>query len=157
MEINLVNLIELYHNEDDCRKTLESLKWPNGVKCPRCGSKKVNGIKNRDQFYCDNCHYNFSVTAGSIFHDSHLPLWKWFLAIYLMIESKKRIFISYDWQIEHNVKLDIFIKLLHYMQNNGVREINRIYKQGNKKFTSNSKNSGYIWDSYFKEDVIYNL
>ena len=102
MEINLVNLIEFYHNEDDCHKALESLKWPNGVKCSRCGSDKVSGIKNRDQFYCDNCHYNFSVTAGSIFHDSHLPLWKWFLAIYLMIESKKGISAN---QLKQSLKI----------------------------------------------------
>lgn len=89
MEVNLGSLIELYRNEDDCRKTLEDLKWPQGIKCPRCGSEKISGIKNRDQFYCDPCHYNFSVTAGTIFHDSHLPLWKWFMAVYLMCESKK--------------------------------------------------------------------
>jgi len=89
METNLINLIERYGNEEDCRKTLEDLKWPGGVKCPRCESEKVSRIKNREQFYCDACHYNFSVTAGTIFHDSHLPLWKWFLAIYLMTESKK--------------------------------------------------------------------
>jgi transposase-like protein len=89
MDVNLVSLIKLYGNEGDCRKALEDLKWPDGVKCPRCGSEKVSHIKNRDQYYCDACHYNFSVTAGTIFHDSHLPLWKWFLAVYLMMESKK--------------------------------------------------------------------
>ncbi len=89
MDVNLVSLIELYGNEDNCRKALEDLKWPEGIKCPRCGSDKVSHIKNRDQYYCDACHYNFSVTAGTIFHDSHLPLWKWFLAVYLMMESKK--------------------------------------------------------------------
>jgi transposase-like protein len=38
---------------------------------------------------CDACRYQFSVTAGTLLHDSHLPLWKWFLAVYLMCESKK--------------------------------------------------------------------
>jgi hypothetical protein len=37
------------------------------------------------------CRYQFSVTAGTIFHDTHLPLWKWFLAVYLIVESKKGI------------------------------------------------------------------
>ena len=45
----------------------------------------------RNQYECDECRYQFSVTAGTLFHDSHLPLWKWFLAIYLMCESKKGI------------------------------------------------------------------
>jgi transposase-like protein len=91
MEVNLVNLIEKYSDENKCRQYLEGLKWHERVKCPRCESEKVSRIKNRHQFYCDACHYNFSVTAGTIFHDSHLPLCKWFLAIYLMIESKKGI------------------------------------------------------------------
>ena len=91
METNLINLIERYSDEDKCRKYLEGLKWPQGVKCPRCGSEKISRITKRDQFDCDTCRYQFSVTAGSIFHDSHLPLWKWFLAVYLMTESKKGI------------------------------------------------------------------
>jgi transposase-like protein len=89
METNLINLIEQYGNEDKCRKYLEGLKWNDGVKCPRCGSDKVSHIQKRDQYDCDQCRYQFSVTAGSIFHDSHLPLWKWFLAVYFMTESKK--------------------------------------------------------------------
>ncbi len=80
MDVNLISLIEDYGNETKCRERLESLKWPGGVKCPRCGSEKISRIKKRDQFDCDECRYQFSVTAGTIFHDSHLPLWKWFLA-----------------------------------------------------------------------------
>jgi len=88
-DMNLIQLIEQFRDEDQCRKALERMKWPDGIKCPRCGSEKISRIYKRDQFDCDSCHYQFSVTAGSIFHDSHLPLWKWFLAVYLMIESKK--------------------------------------------------------------------
>jgi transposase-like protein len=91
METNLINLIERYSNEDKCRKYLEGLRWHTGIECPRCGSKKISRIAERNQYDCDKCRYQFSVTAGSIFHDSHLPLWKWFLAVYLMTESKKGI------------------------------------------------------------------
>jgi transposase-like protein len=91
MEVNLVSLIESYRNEKKCRQYLEALKWHDGIKCPRCGSDKISHITKRNQYDCDACRYQFSVTAGSIFHDSHLPLWKWFLAIYLMTESKKGI------------------------------------------------------------------
>lgn len=48
-------------------------------------------LEKRNQFDCDSCRYQFSVTAGTIFHDTHLPLWKWFLAVNLVIESKKGI------------------------------------------------------------------
>ena len=51
----------------------------------------VSEIHDRDQWDCNSCRYQFSVTAGTIMHDSHLPLRKWFLAIYLMCESKKGV------------------------------------------------------------------
>jgi transposase-like protein len=90
-EINLVNLIERYHSEDSCRARLEELRWPEGVECPRCDSKNVARMEDRHQYQCRSCRYQFSVTAGTIFHDTHLPLWKWFLAVYLIVESKKGI------------------------------------------------------------------
>jgi transposase-like protein len=89
MEVNLITLTEQFRDEENDRKYLESLKWPDGVKCPRCGSPKISRIKKLHRFECDTCRYQFTVTAGTIFHDSHLPLWKWFLAVYLMMESKK--------------------------------------------------------------------
>jgi transposase len=90
-EMNLVELVDRFHSEDRCRTFLEELRWPNGVECPRCGGKVISRIEKRNQFDCDSCRYQFSVTAGTIFHDTHLPLWKWFLAVYLIIESKKGI------------------------------------------------------------------
>jgi len=90
-EINLVNLIERYGNEEKCRACLEDLRWADGVTCPRCGSKSISRYQNKYVFDCNSCRYQFSVTSNTIFHDTHLPLWKWFLATYLMCESKKGI------------------------------------------------------------------
>jgi transposase-like protein len=90
-DVNLVNLIERFGTDEKCREHLTNLRWPNGAECPRCKSKSVSTIAERDQYDCNKCRYQFSVTSGTIFHDSHLPLWKWFLTIYLMIESKKGI------------------------------------------------------------------
>ena len=88
-DMNLVELVQKFADDEKCRAYIEALRWPDGVKCPRCQSEKVYNILKRDQFVCDSCKYQFSATAGTIFHDSHLPLWKWFLATYLMAESKK--------------------------------------------------------------------
>jgi transposase-like protein len=90
-EMNLVKLVERFRSEDDCRDYLEELRWPDGIKCPRCGGKVISRIQKRHQFDCDSCRYQFSVTAGTIFHDTHLPLWNWFAAVYLIVESKKGI------------------------------------------------------------------
>ena len=90
-EVNLVNLIERFGNEGKCQDYLEDLRWSDGVTCPRCGSKSISRYREKYVYDCNSCRYQFSVTAGTIFHDSHLPLWKWFLATYLMCESKKGI------------------------------------------------------------------
>jgi transposase-like protein len=89
--MSLPQLIDRFHSEEKCRSYLEGLRWPDGVECPRCGSKKISHIKERGQFDCDSCRYQFSVTAGTIFHDSHLPLNKWLLASYIICESKKGV------------------------------------------------------------------
>ena len=76
-------------NLGKCLKYLEAIRWPHGPACLRCGDMDVAEIKDREPWYCRSCHYHFSVTAGSIMHDSHLPPRKRFAAIYLMCESKK--------------------------------------------------------------------
>jgi transposase-like protein len=91
METNLINLIERFGDDKKCRKYLEALKWPDGLFCPRCSGTVISRIYDRDQFDCDQCRYQFSVTAGCLFDGTHLPLWKWFLAVYLILESKKAI------------------------------------------------------------------
>ena len=89
--MNLISLLDRFNCDEKCRKRLEELRWPNGVACPRCGDMSVARIKGRGQWDCRGCGYQFSVTSGTIMHDSHLPLRKWFAAIYLMCESKKGI------------------------------------------------------------------
>ena len=90
MAMNLVSLIDRYNCDNKCREVLEDLRWPEGVSCPRCGVLGALGIGG-GRWHCRACRYQFTVTAGTIMHDSHLPLRKWLLAIYLMCESKKGI------------------------------------------------------------------
>jgi transposase-like protein len=87
--VDLLSLMEDFDTDAECRAYIEEMRWPNGVACPRCQSKSISRIKARKVFECDTCRYQFSVTAGTIFHDSHLPLPKWFLAIFLITESRK--------------------------------------------------------------------
>jgi transposase-like protein len=86
--INLAELTEQFGTDEKCRKALEQLRWKDGAKCPRCKAN-ATAIANRFQYDCDACHYQFSVTAGTIFHDSHLSLWKWFITTALLCEAKK--------------------------------------------------------------------
>ena len=116
--MNLVKLIERFSNEDACRDYLERLRWPDGVRCPRCDHNATSRLRQQDKFECASCEYQFSVTSGTIFHDTHLPLWKWFIATYLMCESKKGISaaqlgrtigVSYKtaWYLAHRIRAAI--------------------------------------------------
>ncbi len=87
--MSLVDLIDRFDCDEKCRDTLESLRWPDGVTCVRCGGDDLNDLGKHNRWSCRSCRHQFSVTAGTIMHDTHLPLRKWFLAIYLMCESRK--------------------------------------------------------------------
>lgn len=89
--INLVSLMDEFQTDDECREALESIRWPDGVHCNRCGCVEVRDLGKHNRWECKGCGYQFSVMSGTIMHDSHLPLRKWFIAIYLMCESKKGI------------------------------------------------------------------
>jgi len=87
--VSLIDVVHRFGSEEICRDYLMKLRWPNGALCPRCESTSVSEITTRFQFDCNVCRYRFSVTSGTIFDNTKLPLWKWFAAVYLMVESKK--------------------------------------------------------------------
>src|SRR5437667_9961017 len=88
--MDLPQLVEKFGSEDKCPAYLEELRWPDGVECPRCKSKKSSRIKSRRRFDCDGCRYQFSVRVGTGLHGSKLPLWAWCRAVYMMCESRRR-------------------------------------------------------------------
>ena len=95
-KMNLTVLNTAFDTDAECRQALEELRWPNGVRCLRCDSEKTSRISTRHQYDCDSCRYRFSVTTGTVFHDSHLPLPKWFLAVLLMCEAKNHEAVNHS-------------------------------------------------------------
>ncbi len=85
----LLEMLQKYGTDEKCREILTKLRWPEGVTCSRCKERKVCYLESRKQFECASCGYQFSVTTGTIFNDTHLPLEKWFAATYLLCEAKK--------------------------------------------------------------------
>jgi transposase-like protein len=74
--------------EASCRSYLERVRWPAGIECPRCGEHaRLLWLSTREKWHCHACRYQFSVTARTVFHSSHLPVWKWFVAVQLMVHS----------------------------------------------------------------------
>jgi transposase-like protein len=82
--------------EDEARETIEHILWPDGPVCAHCGAienmTRLQGEAHRaGLFQCNNCHEQFTVTIGTIFEDSHLPLRKWLMAFALLCSAKKGI------------------------------------------------------------------
>jgi transposase-like protein len=95
---SIFEVIKRFDTEEKCIEHFERIRWPDGLTCIKCGSKRVfryNTLgktkKIRHLYECKECHYQYSITAGTVFHDSHLPLTKWFLAIYLICSAKKGV------------------------------------------------------------------
>jgi transposase-like protein len=99
-ELNLIELAQHFSNEDAARTFMEKLRWPDGPVCPHCGeinsayrlepapSKKGTHVR-KGVWKCAGCREQFTVTIGTIFEDSHIPLNKWLLAYHLLCASKK--------------------------------------------------------------------
>jgi transposase-like protein len=93
-----MKLNKIYTNETAARKHLESLLWPDGPYCPHCGNADLNrihklqGKSTRAGVHkCNECEKPFSVTVGTVFESSHVPLHKWVYAAHLLTASKKGI------------------------------------------------------------------
>src|SRR5580698_2212657 len=99
--LTLVQIMEQFSTDDAAREYLENIRWKNGIVCPHCECKdqtKFSSIKaNLEKKvraglrWCSACEKQFTVTVGTIFEDSHIPLRKWLVAWYLICASKKGI------------------------------------------------------------------
>lgn len=112
--MHLIEVVKKFSTKESCLDYLTALRWPNGICCIKCGvigndnfrkfttnetkrkrfsvrKQKVVEAKvpSRSLYECKGCHYQFSVTTGTVFHDSHLPLEKWFQAVAMILEAKK--------------------------------------------------------------------
>lgn len=113
--MTLLDINSLFDTDEKCREMLVRLRWPHGVECPRCHTKAVELATAKQLFYCKECDYQFTVTAGTIFNDSHLPLSTWFTATLLLVEARKgfsanqmkrTIGVSYKtaWYLCHRIR-----------------------------------------------------
>ena len=97
--MNLTHIAKHFSDEDKAREFLEKQRWPEGPVCPHCGvigeATKLEPKEGKTSharkgvWKCRPCEKQFSVTVGTIFEDSHIPLNKWLFAIHLLCASKK--------------------------------------------------------------------
>jgi hypothetical protein len=83
--------------EEDCTLFLERFRSPQGLYCIRCDGRRVRRLESvgktgrpRHLYWCSACRYQYSVTTGTVFQGSHLPLRKWFTALYLICSAENR-------------------------------------------------------------------
>ncbi len=103
--MNLIDVTKAFSTEDQCLDFLERMRWPQGIRCLACESTKLSLItrtvdptktrsdkkqNKRTRLYaCLECGKRFTPTVGTIFHSSHLPLTKWFMALAIVMDAKK--------------------------------------------------------------------
>jgi transposase-like protein len=97
-KLNLSTLSKKFSDEDSARELLEKLRWQGGVICPHCDAERAykivpkEGSKTRKGLWkCAICRKQFTVTVGTIFEGSRIPISKWLMAIHLICSSKKGV------------------------------------------------------------------
>jgi transposase-like protein len=111
---SLIDLFKNYGSESQCAEALLKWRWPDGFRCPQCGSAHHTMVKTRQLYQCSECHHQTSLISGTIFEQTKLPLTTWFLAIYLITQAKtglsalalkRQIGVSYNtaWSMKHKI------------------------------------------------------
>jgi transposase-like protein len=102
-DLNLISLAQEYSDADKARELLERLRWPNGCICPHCKNKNEKPISKltpkegsksavrKGVYFCGACRKQFTVTVGTVFEGSHIPISKWLMAWFIICSSKKAI------------------------------------------------------------------
>ena len=114
--LSLSSFLKDYGTEDQCEAALEKSRWPKGYICPICESRShcIVWHGKVKTFQCNRCHTQVTLTSGTIFHATKLPLVRWFQAMYFMTQTKnnvsalelKRLFgVCYRtaWRVKHKL------------------------------------------------------
>ena len=116
--MNLVEIFKLFPAQDDCLSYIEQARWKDKSRCPYCQSINTTSMPKEKRHHCNNCNTSFSVTVGTIFHHTRLPLQKWFLAVCLILNAKKGISsrqLSRDLKVNKDTAWRISMKIREAM------------------------------------------
>ena len=124
--MDIIKIFEKFPDKKDCIKYLEFVRWPEKPICPYCSSKNSTPKLKELRYFCNNCKTSYSVTVGTIFHHTHLPIQKWFLAILLILNAKKSISsrqLSRDLHVNKDTAWRMTVKIREVMQQKWQREL----------------------------------
>ena len=140
--LSLNEFLKHYGTEQQCFDALFKWRWPNGFKCPNCGHGGSCHLNARKLRQCYQCHRQTSVTAGTVFESSKLPLTVWFQAMYLITQTKKgvsamqlhrQLGISYNaaWRLKHKL-MQVMVERDRNQPLSGLVELDDAYLGGER-------------------------
>jgi transposase-like protein len=148
---SIIEIFQKFSTEEACIAHFERIRWPQGLRCLKCGGEQVRKFefpgktgKERFLYRCVPCDYQYSVTVGTIFHDSHMTLTKWFLAIYLICSNKKgisakelqrQLSVTYKtaWYMAHRIRVAMQEDRDFLQKFSGIVEVDETYVGGKQK------------------------
>ena len=117
--LSLPKFLNSYGTEKQCETALYAMRWPQGLVCPDCGGSHHYELKTRKLYQCSACKRQLSLISGTIFEATKLQLTTWFLAIYLITQSKDGISslnLARTLGVSANAALRMKHKLQHVMK-----------------------------------------
>ena len=143
--VSLPEFMKFYGTEEQCFNALFDWRWPDGFECQECGSHKYCQLATRKLQQCNGCHHQASVTAGTIFASTKLPLTTWFLGLYFITQDKKgvsalqlkrRLGISYPaaWRMKQKL-MQVMMEREETKRLSGFIEIDDAYLGGERTGT----------------------
>lgn len=124
--MNIVSVYKVFPTETDCLNHIEKVRWHGKPVCPYCKSDKQSPLPKENRYHCNTCNTTFSVTVGTIFHQTHLPLQKWFLALSLVLNAKKGISarqLGRDLEVNKDTAWRMAMKIRQAMSQQTQREL----------------------------------
>ena len=149
-EMVLIDFYERFPDEQACWNYFLSLRWPDGFVCPSCQEEKGCFKPSRKIFECYSCEHQASLTAGTVFHKTRVPLTKWFWFIFFMATSKKGVSMLYlqkqlrigtyktIWSMGHKIRQGMAVRNALY-DLHGVVETDEIFIGGKQTFEERRK------------------
>jgi transposase-like protein len=120
--MNIVSIYREFLTEKSCIDRLEAVKWKGIPTCPYCKSTKATAMPKEERYHCNTCNTTYSVTVGTIFHNTKLDLQKWFLGVALMLNAKKGLSarqLARDLEVNKNTAWFMAMRIRRAMLDDG--------------------------------------